>query len=133
MALLDKLISSVMGRESQAGSADLLNKVLPLLTSEGALDGIVAKLNQSGFGSIVSSWIGNDENQPISAEQLRDALGDEHLDQLSDRAGVPKNQLLSTLSENLPTLIDQLTPTTTMPEGGFASAALKLLRAREII
>jgi uncharacterized protein YidB (DUF937 family) len=130
MAILDKLISLVAGRDNQLGSSDVFNTVLPLLTSESGLDGIIEKLNKSGLGSIASSWIRDGQNQPISAEQLQNALGDDHLDKLSNETGVPKGQLLSTLAENLPTLIDKLTPTGAIPEGGFTSAVLNLLRTR---
>lgn len=133
MALLDKVISSVADRGGQPGSDELLNKVLPLLTSDGVLDQIVAKLNQSGLGTVVSSWMGNGDNQPISAEQIRNALGEAHLDQLSGQAGVPKDRLVSMLAENLPTLIDKLSPTGEKPAGGLASTALNLLRDRGIL
>ena len=130
MAILDKLISLVTGQDNQLGSTDVLNTVLPLLNSEGGLDGIIEKLNQSGLGSIASSWIRDGQNQPISAEQLHNALGYEHVDKLSNGTGVPKSELLSMLAQNLPTLIDKLTPTGAVPEGGFTSAVLNLLRTR---
>jgi uncharacterized protein YidB (DUF937 family) len=74
------------------------------------LDGIVAKLRDSGLEEHVQSWIGGGENLPISAEQLQAVLGDEHVRQIAEHFGVPVDAAMSLLAQHLPAAVDQANP-----------------------
>ena len=41
----------------------------------GGLGGLVDQFRQNGFEDVVNSWIGTGQNQPMSGNQLRQALG----------------------------------------------------------
>jgi len=75
-AVLPVVLSEVLGNGSQAG-----------------LSAIVAKLQQSGLGDQVKSWIGNGQNLPITAEQLQQALGSDTVKQLAARFNIPVDQI----------------------------------------
>lgn len=77
----------------------------------------------------MASWIGTGPNQPISSEQVQSAIGDEHLQNLSDQSGLPKRELLTAIAQNLPTIVDRLTPKGNQPEGGLTAEAIELLRS----
>jgi uncharacterized protein YidB (DUF937 family) len=58
----------------------------------------------------VSSWLGNGANLPISVDQLRQALGDDTIRQISQSLGIPIDQLLNQLSQHLPATVDKAQP-----------------------
>ena len=57
------------------------------LKGAGGLDGVVSKLNSSGLGGKVSSWLGQGDNQPLTADEVRSALSEEHLGQIAAKLG----------------------------------------------
>jgi uncharacterized protein YidB (DUF937 family) len=83
--------------------------------SSSGLDVLLRLFQQNGFGEIINSWIGTGQNQPISPTQLRQALGRETVNDLSQQTGVPHDDLLSQLSRYLPGVIDKLTPNGQLP------------------
>jgi uncharacterized protein YidB (DUF937 family) len=82
----------------------------------GGLNEVVQQFESQGLGHIVQSWIGTGANQPISAEQLKSALGSEWVQQLAARVGVSPDVISSHLSEILPKIVDRLTPSGEVPE-----------------
>lgn len=81
----------------------------------GGLDVLVNQFRQSGLEDVINSWIGTGQNQAISPNELRDALGQKTVNDLSRRSGAPQDDLLSQLSKYLPVVIDRLTPNGQMP------------------
>jgi uncharacterized protein YidB (DUF937 family) len=82
---------------------------------QGGFDALINRFKQSGLEDVINSWIGTGQNQPISPTQLRQALGQETVDNLSRRAGAAQEDLLSQLSKYLPGVIDRLTPSGQVP------------------
>jgi uncharacterized protein YidB (DUF937 family) len=133
MGLLDDVIGAALGSRPESGqpaqgqSSPIAAALIALLASRagagsvgqqgslGGLDGLVNQFKQSGFEDIINSWIGTGQNQPVSANQLRQALGPETVDDLSDQTGVPHDDLLSQLSKILPGVVDRLTPNGQLP------------------
>lgn len=76
---------------------------------------LVNQFRQSGLEDVINSWIGTGQNQAISPNELRDALGQKTVNDLSRRSGAPQDDLLSQLSKYLPVVIDRLTPNGQMP------------------
>ena len=63
----------------------------------------------------MKSWIGDGTNLPISAEDVKKALGSEKLKQIAASTGVPIDQAADYLAKHLPTAVDKSTPTGTLP------------------
>ncbi len=78
-------------------------------------EGIVAKLQQSGFGEQVKSWLGDGQNLPISADQLRAVLGNDTVRQLAARYNIPVDQLGEILAQELPKAVDHASPDGHLP------------------
>ena len=77
---------------------------------------------------MVSSWVGTGENVPISAEQLTSVLGSSHLQVMAQKVGLPVDGLAEKLSGLLPQVVDQLTPTGSVPEeGGWFAQGMGML------
>src|ERR1700756_5890776 len=110
MGILDSLENSPALRSAlgQIGAA-----VLPVVMSEvmgtgsqGGLNAIVAKLQQAGLGDQVKSWLGNGQNLPITADQLRQVLGSDTVKQLAARFNIPVDQITQILAQQLPAAVD---------------------------
>ena len=80
----------------------------------GGFDGVIAKLNQAGLGEKVNSWLGKGPNQPLTADEISKALGDQHLQQIASQLGIPLDQVAALLSQHLPNAIDQASPSGTI-------------------
>jgi uncharacterized protein YidB (DUF937 family) len=104
-------------QQGQAGGGlgGILGQVLGN-TDLGSLGGLVDQLQKSGLGAQVSSWLGNGANLPISVDQLRQALGDDTIRQISQTLGLPVDQLLNQLSQHLPAAVDKLSPNGTLEQ-----------------
>ena len=113
MGLLDSIFSAVSGAQKPSGAGEanpLLGVLSGLLTQSGGLQGLASKFSQSGQGDAFSSWIGMDENQPISGDQIQKTLGSDQISALAARIGVDPALASSFLAEYLPKIIDKLTP-----------------------
>jgi uncharacterized protein YidB (DUF937 family) len=121
VGILDSLENSpaFKGALGQLGAA-----VLPVVLSEvmgtgnqGGLNAIVAKLQQAGLGDQVKSWIGNGQNLPITADQLRQVLGSDTVKQLAAKYNIPVDQLSEVLAHQLPLAVDHASPDGKLPPG----------------
>jgi uncharacterized protein YidB (DUF937 family) len=100
----------------------LESAVLPVVFGEvlgtgnqGGLNAIVAKLQQAGFGEQVKSWLGNGQNLPITAEQLKQVLGSDAVKQLAARFNIPVDQITQILAQQLPAAVDRASPEGKLP------------------
>jgi uncharacterized protein YidB (DUF937 family) len=120
MGLFTSLVESVASGfgNSDSTQAKLAQAMLSRLqTNEGGgLTSLLQQLKSNGLGQAVQSWIGTGTNQPISAEQIKSALGSEQLQQLAARIGVSPDAISAHLSEILPKIVDRLTPDGKLPE-----------------
>lgn len=84
------------------------------LTSGEGLDvaGIAEKLKEGGLGDQLSSWLGDGENAPVSADQLTSALGEDKIGEMASKLGVDAGSAAESLSQVMPSLMDK------MSEGG---------------
>ena len=80
------------------------------LTSGEGLDmgGIVEKLKEGGLGDQVTSWMGDGENAPVSADELTSALGEDKMGEMAAKLGVEPGEAASKLSEVMPGLMDKM-------------------------
>jgi uncharacterized protein YidB (DUF937 family) len=82
----------------------------------GGLGSLIERFNQSGHGDVMDSWIGAGRNRPIAPRELYDALGDDTVETLARETGMPRDELLSELSDTLPDVVDRLTPDGRLPD-----------------
>ena len=103
MGLFDGMLGGVIGAGMATVVGDLIEK-------HGGVQAMVSEFQSKGLGGAVQSWIGTGENQPISADQVHQALGPDTISQLAAKLGIPQNELTAKLSQVLPQAIDHLTP-----------------------
>jgi uncharacterized protein YidB (DUF937 family) len=111
------------GTPNSAGSAASPNQ-----TSTGGLGGMLGsgglgaglkdlldRFRQSGHEDKAQSWVSTGANRPIAPQELEQTLGAERIQWLMEQTGLPKEQLLAGLSNELPATIDKLTPDGQLP------------------
>lgn len=84
----------------------------------GILDGLGGLLEQfqkKGFGDTVDSWVKTGANKDISSGQVKDALGGDMVDELAQRTGLSRDQVLNELARMLPSAVDRMTPGGRLP------------------
>jgi uncharacterized protein YidB (DUF937 family) len=121
MSLLDTLASSFGNSSSQGGAAPagLVAAAMEFVNNQpGGLNGLIQRFHENGAGDIVSSWIGNGENKPISPDTLTNVLGSGAVGEMAQKAGVSGDQLSGMLAAVLPHLVDKATPNGEVPAEG---------------
>jgi uncharacterized protein YidB (DUF937 family) len=96
----------------------------------GGLSGLVERFQQAGLGDVIGSWVGTGRNLPISGEQIRQALGNDRLQQISEETGLPPEETAEHLSGVLPEAVDKLTPEGQVPSSGLGDIGSLLGRLR---
>lgn len=126
MGLLDSLTGAAgQMMQNDGQGAPLVEAVMRMLNqggAQGGLEGLVRQFTQSGLGDVVQSWIGTGANQPISADQVQQALGHGPLNELAQQVGGSSSDLARQLAQLLPGLVDKLTPDGQLPQGGLPDA-----------
>jgi uncharacterized protein YidB (DUF937 family) len=87
----------------------------------GGLNDLLKQFQQGGQGDIVQSWIGTGPNKSISSDMLSKVLSPDQIRTLTAQSGMSRDDLIATLSQQLPELINQLTPDGRIPTEHEAS------------
>ena len=109
--------------DSGGGLGDLLKGGLGGLLAGGAagsilsggLNDLLKQFQQSGHSDTANSWVGSGPNKSISPNDLANALGADKINALAAQTGMSRDELLQSLSEYLPQVVDQLTPQGRVP------------------
>ena len=94
-------LGSVLGSVSPDTVTGAVNQVYP-----GGLGGLLQKAQESGYGAQVSSWLGHGPNDPISAQDVHNILGNQYVQQLEQHFGLPEGQIADVLAKALPAAVD---------------------------
>jgi len=92
------------------GNSDAIGGVMNSLIGGGDkadIGGLLSGLKEKGLGDVASSWLGDGENAPISADQLKDVLGAEKVSQAAAELGTDEGSLLDGLKDAIPQMVDQ--------------------------
>jgi uncharacterized protein YidB (DUF937 family) len=116
MGLLDNLEGQALGGLLGGSSSPLASSLLQMIQNQpGGLQGLVQNFHDKGMGGLVSSWISTGQNQPISADQVHQALGSDQVNALAAKAGISPDAAGSAIAKLLPTIVDKLTPNGQVP------------------
>ena len=81
----------------------------------GGLGKILGDLQGAGQGRVAQSWVDTGPNQDIAPDDLERAIGPDTIQALMQQTGLSRSELLEGLSDNLPELVNQLTPNGRLP------------------
>jgi uncharacterized protein YidB (DUF937 family) len=114
---LGGLLNGMLGSQGGGPAGGLLSG----LGGSAALQALLDRFSERGYGAQVSSWLGAGPNQPIQPQQVQEALGENALGQLEQQTGAPRQTLLQELASALPHVVDRASPNGQIEEGGLAS------------
>jgi uncharacterized protein YidB (DUF937 family) len=106
------------------GLGGLLGGVLGGSALSGGLQDLLKQFQQNGQGAKAQSWVSHGPNEPVAPHELEQALGEERIQWLMHQTGLPRDQLLAGLSQQLPAVVDKLTPDGRVPTEQEANALL---------
>lgn len=133
MGLFDELTGGLAGKLfSGEGKDKLLENIMGLINNPqtGGLSGLAQTFKDKGLGDVISSWIGTGNNLPVSADQIKEALGADQLQEIAKNAGVSQEEASQGLAGLLPEIIDKLTPDGKVPEGDMLAQGLNMLKGK---
>ena len=81
----------------------------------GDLNRLVSKFEQAGLGNKIKSWIGTGDNESVSPQEVKQALGPDEVQQVAQEAGVEPEEAAEALAKDLPGAVDKATPGGTIP------------------
>jgi uncharacterized protein YidB (DUF937 family) len=81
----------------------------------GGLGDLLRQFQQNGHGETANSWVGTGPNKPIAPGDLASALGADQINGLMAQSGLSRDELLNGLSQQLPEVINHLTPDGRLP------------------
>ena len=81
----------------------------------GGLGDLLKQFQQNGMGDTANSWVGTGPNKTISASDLEKVLDNDQVKAIMAQTGISRDELMKGLSEQLPELIDKLTPNGRLP------------------
>jgi len=87
----------------------------------GGLKNLLGEMEENGEGDAANSWISNGPNKQISPGDLGKALGADDVNAVAQQTGMSRDDLLKTLSQHLPDLVNQMTPNGRLPTDHEAS------------
>ncbi len=96
---LDKdTITDALGglMSNEDGGFDLGNIISSVTSGEGG-----------GVGSIVSSWLGDGDNEAVDGSQLTDLFGSDKISAFAEKLGIDTDTALSGLSDAVPNIVDK--------------------------
>lgn len=99
-------LGGVLGNLGGAGAGTVLS---------GGLGELLDRFKQSGQEKTAESWVKTGPNQPITPDQLEQALGSETLATLQAQTGLSRQEILNRLSRTLPEAVDKYTPDGRLP------------------
>jgi uncharacterized protein YidB (DUF937 family) len=131
---LGSLLGGLLGGGGTgSGGSNILQSLLRVAGSQsGGLGGLLSKL--TGGGSPVAgqaqSWVSTGENQQISPDQAEKALGSDTVAEVAQQAGVSQDEAKDQLAQQLPNLVDKISPNGHLPDLGELSGQLGKLLGR---
>jgi len=112
MPALTEITSKLGGQQGQDGGLASLQK---MINSSGGLHGLTSKLASSGLGQQVQSWVGHGDNQPVTGQQVQQAIGPNQINEMAKQANMSPEETCNQVAQALPQMVDQATPQGQMP------------------
>lgn len=133
MGLLDGLAGGLLGKFFGGGDKHkLFENIMGLINNPqtGGLSGLAQMFKDKGLGDAISSWISTGNNLPVSADQIKHALGAEQIQRISKDVGVSQEETSKGLAGLLPEIIDKLTPDGKVPDSDMLAQGLNTLKGK---
>ena len=122
--ILGSLVGAVLGRgrsgalggaaRGLGGRGAIIAMLLPYamqwIQRNGGVGAVLKRFQEKGDSRQTASWLGKGDNEPIDAQAIDDLVDPQELSQLSQKLGLPQQELRQSLADALPEIVDQLSP-----------------------
>jgi len=108
-------LGGILGRLTTGGLGGLLGASSLGGVLSGGLGGLLDQFRQNGLGDRADTWVQTGPNLGIEDHELSHALGNDVLNDLVQKTGLSKEEILQRLSRDLPKAVDDLTPDGSIP------------------
>ena len=109
------LLSGGLGGLLNGGIGSMISNGNAGSALSGGLGALLRQFQESGQGDKANSWVSQGPNKDISEQDLAKSIGEEDIDSLSQQTGMSRDDLLSALRQELPKIVDELTPQGRVP------------------
>lgn len=127
-----KMGQQLLGDKLGDNAGGMMEALSGLTGGEGLdLGGITEKMKAGGMGDQLESYLGDGENQEMSADQVKSAFGEEGLANVANKLGVDTDTAASQLKDVLPGLLDKASSGGNLMEsltGGGAGGLLDMAK-----
>lgn len=107
---LMKMGQQLLGDKLGNGAGGMMEAIAGLTGgSEGGFDlsSLTEKVKAAGMGDQLNSWLGDGENEAVSADQIKSMFGEDKVAEAAKKMGVDSDAAAESLSQAVPNLIDK--------------------------
>jgi uncharacterized protein YidB (DUF937 family) len=90
----------------------------------GGLHKLMSGFSSAGLDDKAKSWVSSGDNQPLSAEEVKQVVDPSHIAQVAQKAGVSHDEAAGLIAQALPAVVDHLTPDGQMPDAATVDQQL---------
>lgn len=91
-----------------AQAAAVMGTMMELLQQKGGLGGLLDTFRASGLGAQADSWAGPGPNEPVSGDQVEQALGGPIVNVIAQKLGLSPEQARATLAQLVPAITSRM-------------------------
>jgi uncharacterized protein YidB (DUF937 family) len=106
-----------------------VRQLLSSLFQQGKGQGLMSQLQQAGLGDQVQSWLSTGPNQPVTGQQIQQALGP-HIDQAAAAAGMAPEEAAGDIAQVVPAVVNEASPNGQLDMGALQDILKQLTGAR---
>jgi uncharacterized protein YidB (DUF937 family) len=128
MGLFDDIVGGVLGGALGGQGGSDAGSLFEIVNQMGGLDAVMDRLRAGGLDDQIGTWISQGANQHVTPERIRAILGDGMIAQAARGMGLTPERISEIIAEQLPHIIDRMTPDGTAPGGGFGDLLGQVLR-----
>src|SRR5438045_5053550 len=91
MSIFDSILGAVEQHSelNQEQHSNLVQTAMQMFGNHAGLSDLVNNAQSQGVGQIVQSWVSTGTNQPIAPQQVQGLVGQDKINQLAARVGLP--------------------------------------------
>jgi uncharacterized protein YidB (DUF937 family) len=106
-------LGGILGSLAGGGGGGMLGMLMPMVG--GLLAGGGLQKMHQGAGAQAKSWVAQGENEPVSGQQMKEAVGTDEVAKIAEKLGVSHDQAAEVLAKVIPHVVDKASPDGTMP------------------
>lgn len=133
MSQLDDLLGGLLGGKGgggiggalggltgskSGGAGGMMGALIPMLggmLAGGGLSKLLSGFQAQGLSSQADSWVGTGPNEPVTAGQVGQVIGDDEIAQIAEKLGVSHEEAAQAIAEVLPQVVDRVSPEGQLP------------------